>query len=134
MSDPLLDQPVSSIPTLLQSATVQDNLLLKLNMVDTILNAVDDDMAKRLNTERLKRYLHSSYLDDTEFMRRLKQYSTMMSHTELALELLGQDYLSHPEFSWDEEFEQVIGNLNKELNRIVGMLLKEYTKGESIEF
>jgi hypothetical protein len=135
MADPLLDgQQQNSIPSILQTLIFQENLLLKLNAVDTVLNALDDKVAATISAKKLKGYLHRNYLDDISFMRNLKRYSKLTENTELAMEYFGQDFLSHPETAFDEEFEATLATLNKRLNRIIGLLLKEYQKGEDIEF
>jgi hypothetical protein len=132
--DPLLDQQQTSIPSILQTLIFTPDLVAKLNGIDVCLNAIDDDVAKKVKAAQIRKILHEKYLDDVEFMRRLKLYSTMMGHTELAAELLGQDFLSHPEFNFSEELEHELAELNKFLNKIIGLLIKEYQQGEKIEF
>lgn len=132
--DPVLEGQTSTIPSILQQLIFSPDLLTKLNVTDVVLNALDDDVAQKINAAKIRKYLHQNYLDDVNFMRQLKLYSTMMSNTELAAELMGNDYLSHPEYNFSEENEANLARLNRQLNRIVGLLLKEYQQGEKIEF
>jgi hypothetical protein len=130
----LNEQQSTSVPAILQSLIFSDNILLKLNGIDVVLNACDDAIGKALDTNAIRESLHKLYLDDINFMRKLKLYSKMMENTETALELMGQDYLTHQEFSFDEDFEKILSGLNKQLNKIIGQLLKAYMGGVEVEY
>ena len=126
-----LDQPKTSVPQLLNQLIFVDNLYQKLNALDTILNAIEDTIAVALNLKRIQTELHK-YIDNIEFMRQLKLYSKMCENTETCLELMGQDFLTHPEFNFSEELEEELATLNKKLNKVIGQLIKEYAKQEEI--
>jgi predicted metal-dependent enzyme (double-stranded beta helix superfamily) len=126
-----LDQPKTSVPQLLNQLIFVDNLYQKLNALDTILNAIEDTIAEALNLKRIQTELHK-YIDNIEFMRQLKLYSKMCENTETCLELMGQDFLTHPEFNFSEELEEELATLNKKLNKVIGQLIKEYAKQEEI--
>lgn len=126
-----LDQPKTSVPQLLNQLIFVDNLYQKLHALDTILNAIDDTIAAALNLKRIQADLHK-YIDNIEFMRQLKLYSKMCENTETCLELMGQDFLTHPEFNFSEDLEEELATLNKKLNKVIGQLIKEYAKQEEI--
>lgn len=130
----LAEQQTTSIPGILQNLIFQENLSLKLNALDTCLHAIDENVAQKIGATKIRASLHQKYLDNIDFMRKLKLYSKMLENTETALELMGSDYLTHPEFVFDAEFETILSGLNKELNRLIGQMLKEYGKGDEYEY
>jgi len=122
------------IPALLKQMVYEDNVMKRLQAMDTLLSAIDEDIAKKLKTKEFKKELNVSYLDDVIFIRKLKLYSKMNENVETAIEYLGEDYVTHPEFIFDEKFEVKVNILNKKINNFTGNLLKEYSMGDSIEF
>jgi len=134
MAEESLSEPSSNIPSILMHIMSQNDILLKLNMVDTVLSAIDEDKAKKIDAQKLKAYLHKKYLGDPDFMRRLKLNSTITNHPELSLEYYGQDFLTHEEYNFNADQEKEFAELNKLLNLNIGLLLKEYLKGDNIEF
>lgn len=131
----LLDEGNGSITiSLLQTIFTQDNMFLKLNQMDTCLSALDEKLVKETNAHIFKKWLNEKFLKDTNFIRQLKIYSKINENTETALEYFGQDFISHPEFAFDKDFEKKLAYLNKQINHFTGKLLKELTKGETLEF
>jgi len=119
------------IPSLLSSLYIEDNLYKKINMVNILLNGLDDDIKKRVNTNNFKKIIEI-YMDNTNFIRRLKLYCILLENTETAMEYLGTDYLTHEEFIFDKDFEILVNILNQRINNFVGNLLKIYSEGEKI--
>jgi len=119
------------IPSLLSSLYIEDNLYKKINMVNILLNGLDDDIKKRVNTNKFKKIIQI-YMDNTNFIRRLKLYCILLENTETAMEYLGTDYLTHEEFIFDKDFEILVNILNQRINNFVGKLLKIYSEGEKI--
>jgi len=134
MSDDLLGDDVSPMQSLIQTLFFHNDIQIKLNGMDSILSSLDDEIAKKLKAKEFRAYLHKKYLDDVQFMRRLKFYSTICSNHELSMEYFSQqEFLSHQEFNFDPKLEKELADLNKILNEFAGKLLKEYTKGGELD-
>lgn len=134
MPEDLLSDDVSPMQSLISTLFFHNDMLVKLNGVDSILSSLDDEITKKMKAKEFRAYLHKKYLDDVEFMRRLRFYSTICSNHELSIEYFGQnDYISHPEYQFDAKFEKTLAELNKILNEFAGKLLKEYTKGGELD-
>lgn len=121
------------IPEILHSIVFEENIFKKLNAVDVVVNALEDDVAHQVNAKQFKQWLHKQFIDNDKFMRRLNLYSKMNDNVETALELFGSDYVTHPEFMYDEQFFSTINTLHKRINEFIGRLLKEFHASESIE-
>ena len=131
--DILFDEQKSIIPQFLSQIIFEIDLLKKLNSVDTIISALDEKTATLCHAKEFKNWLHENYLDNVEFMRQLKIYTHMNSTPETALEYYGQDFLTHQEYAFDEQFEKTILRLNKQINYFVGILLREVSKATEIK-
>lgn len=134
MAQFVLDEKKDLLPTLLQGIVFESDLLKKLNAVDTIISALDDKMAENSGAITFKNWLHSKYLDNTLFMRQLKLHTAIIENVETKIEYYSQDYLTHQEYIFDADFEQVIITINKTINHFVGRLLRELGKGEELPF
>lgn len=134
MTDQLiLDEGKNFIPSLLQQVVFMENLFVKLNAVDTLISSMDNDIIEKTNGKEFRKWLHINYLKNVEFMRQLKIYVRISEQTETALEYFGQDFLTHQEFVFDEEFEKKLSFLNRKLNHFIGTLLRETNKADTFE-
>lgn len=122
------------IPNLLSQLVYEENILRRLRAINTLSQAVDDDIAKLLDIPTFLKTLNKNYLKNVEFLRRLKLYSKINDNIETAIEYHSTDYITHQEYVFDEQFEAQVEELSSFIDKMVGLLLKEYSKGESIEF
>lgn len=104
----------------------------RLNGCDTLLSALDKDLALKINAKAYKAWIHS-LLDDIAFIRQLSLFCRVSEIPETALELYSQDYLTHPEFQYDEEFSKKIVEINKRLSKMLGHILREYNTLDQFE-
>jgi len=144
---------------ILTNLIFEDNMLKKIWGTDIIINALDKDMKKdliievsiknekiievsiknenneiekiKMNVIQFQKYLHT-LLDDINFMRKLEHNTHMKSNVETSIELFGQDFISEPEFNYNIEFEKKLIEIQKNLAKFLGSLLKELSKGEDI--
>lgn len=130
----MLEDSKEFIPSLLQQLVYESNIFVRLQAMDTLLSAIDDDMARKLEVAKFKKWLNHKYLKRVDFMRQLKLYSKINDNVETSIEYHGQDYLTHSEYIFNEDFENEVMELSKYINHYVGKLLKEFAKGEAIEF
>ena len=121
------------LTTLAQQLVFESSLLVKLNAIEPIINALDPDQAKAVGAPAFKTWL-SKLTQDTKFMRQLKIYTTIISNVETSIEYVGQDYLTHPEYQFDEAFEKKLSRINKTINEFTGKLIRELNKEQVIEF
>lgn len=134
MTDTLsLDDGQSPILSLLQQAVFEDNVFRKLNAVDILISALDDEISDKKQAKAMKTYLHKEVLSNQEFMRRLHLFSRISDHPETAIAYYGQDFSTHPEFHFNKEFMERLSVINKKLNSFIGTLIKELAKGDEIE-
>jgi len=128
-----LDDGQSPILSLLQSAVYEDNILKRLNATDTLISALEDNIADKNQAKLMRKYIHEEVLSNEDFMRRLKLFTRIDEHAETSIEYFGQDFLTHPEFHFDKEFISKLSEINKKLNHFIGTLIKEYSRGDQIE-
>lgn len=133
-NDLLLDDGKDIVSQLLQQLVYEPNISLRLQAMDTLLSAIDDDMAFKVKAKEFKKFLNQNYMKNTNFMRQLKLYSKINDNVETSIEYHGQDYLTHSEYIFNEDFESEVMKLSKYINHFVGKLLKEYSRGQQIEF
>jgi len=132
--DLILDDGNQIIPSLLNQLVYEENIMRRLQAMDTLCSACDEKIDMKLKVKEFKTELRKKYLSRVNFLRRLKLYSKINDNVETAIEYHGQDYITHPEYIFDDDFEVEITELNKKINSFVGELLKEFARGESIEF
>ena len=132
--DILLDDGKQLIPSLLQQLVFETNIMTRLQAMDTLLSGIDEEMKKQMDVDEFKLWLNQNFLKKTLFMRKLKLYSKINENVETAIEYHGQDYLTHAEFVFNEDFEKEVMHLTRRINSFVGKLIKEYSKGEGIDF
>lgn len=134
MSDILdLGEGQSPILSLLQQSVFEDNMFKKLNAVDILISGLDSDIAENTNAKSMKVYLHKEVLSNESFMRQLQMFARISDHPETAIEYFGQDFITHPEFHFDRVFINKLATINKKVNHFIGLLIKEYSQGESLE-
>ncbi len=129
-----LEEGSGLIPSLLSQLVFEENVIRRLRAINTIIRAVDDEIKNKLKIDTFKIILNHKYLKNVEFMRQLKLYSKMNDNIETSLEYHGTDYITHQEFIFDEKFDIEIEKLSSMIDKLVGNLIKEYSKGESIDF
>lgn len=127
-----LDEQQSPLPSILQQCVFEDNIFRKLQAVDILISALDDDMLKKIKGIKMKNWLHTNFINNVEFMRQLRLHSKVGEHPETSIEYYGQDFLTHPEFVFDAKFVETLTDLDKKLNHFIGKLLKEFSKTEDI--
>lgn len=130
----LLDEGNNLIPSLLSQLVFEENIMRRLRAINTITKAVDDEISKKLKIDIFNIVLNQKYLKDVSFLRRLKLYSKINENIETSIEYHGTDYITHQEYIFDEDFEKQIEELSSMIDNFVGKLIKEYSKGESIDF
>ena len=130
----IMDEGNQIIPSLLNQLVYEENIMKRLQAMDTLCSACDEGIDVKLKVKDFKEEIRKKYLSKVDFLRRLKLYSKINDNVETAIEYHGQDYITHPEYIFDDEFEIKITELNKKINSFVGELLKEFARGESIEF
>ena len=145
----LEEEANNPLHNILTNLIFEDNMLKKIWGTDIIINALDKDMKKdliievsiknenneiekiKMNVIQFQKYLHT-LLDDINFMRKLEHNTHMKSNVETSIELFGQDFISEPEFNYNIEFEKKLIEIQKNLAKFLGSLLKELSKGEDI--
>lgn len=120
------------IQAIIQQIIFNDNLLQKLRATDVIINALDENIAEKTNAKAFQKFIHSIF-EDTAFIRRLTYLSYIKTNIETALEYTGYDYISNPDFHYDETMEKKMQMIEKRLAKFLGNILKELNKGEDIE-
>jgi hypothetical protein len=127
-----LGEQNNSLLNYIQQVSLEKNVFQKLEYTDIIINALDDDIKKRVKAKEFQKYIHELYADD-EFMRKLEYVSTVKENVESSLEYFGFDYASAPDFTYQKETEEKIKEIRKELSRFFGSLIKEMSKGVELE-
>lgn len=130
--DELFQDKSDIIPKLIQELMFEDNIIRRLNGTQVLLNAIDENIGDALGIKKEQAWLNT-IIDNTQLMRKIRFITKIIEVPETALELYGQDYYSHPEFYFDANFHKRITDINKRISKILGSVLKEYTKGEEFE-
>jgi len=128
-----LNEPNALLPAIIHQLVFEDNLLRRLNGIDTLLSSLDNDLALKVDAKKHKKWI-KEYLNNIDFIRKLSLHCKVVEIPETALELYSMDYLTHPEFNFDEKFNQEIIRINSHLSEIIGIIIKEYSAEEEIEF
>lgn len=132
MMDLNIGEQNNSLLNYIQQVSLEKNVFQKLEYTDIIINALNDDIKKKVKAKEFQRYIHNLYADD-EFMRKLEYVSTIKDNVESSLEYFGFDYASAPDFTYQKETEERIKEIRKELAKFFGTLLKEMNKGVELE-
>lgn len=122
------------VVSMLQNIAFETNLYKKLHAVDVVCSALDDETAKSVNAKEFKNHINKEYLLNKKFIRKLKLISMLENYPETSIELSAQDYITHPEFHYDEKIHDKIAYLNRLINHFTGKCMKELNKGVSIDF
>lgn len=118
---------------MVQQVVFNDNLLLKLRATDVLINALEDEARENTEAEKFQKYIHALFADKA-FIRRLTYLTTLKQNIETHIEYAGFDYLSNPDFHYDEAFETRSMLIEKKLAEFLGKLLKELnSKGLKVE-
>ncbi len=128
----LPNEESNPIHNLLTNCIFQDNLLIKMRVTDTIINSLDSDIKTKTKANIFKKFMQDIF-NDIEFMRKFEYNAQLKSNIETSIELLGFDYLSEPEFHFNNDFEKKLSEIHNKLSIFHGALLKELNKGNSIE-
>lgn len=117
-----------------QQVVFEPDILRKLEAVDSLISALDSNIAQKTNAKALKAYIHKEILSNENLSRKLELLRRVTEHPETAIEYFGQDYITHPEFHFDSEFWNLLKDVRRRVNIFVGKVLKEMTTGEEIMF
>jgi len=127
-----LGEGSNPLQNVVQQLIFESNLMVKLEATDIVINALDKKISNKTNSKEFQKFLHSLF-DDNDFMRRLEYVSRIKDNIETSLEYTGMDYLSSEDFSYDVDFEKKLVAIKKRLQRFLGILLKEFSKGIELE-
>ncbi len=114
---------------LLQSLTFETNFFKRIQGLEVIFGMIDDELGNRVNLTEFKEFL-IEYTEDKNFMRKTRLISTIEDTPETAIELYGFDYISNPDFQYDEDFMVKRRNIEKRINMFIGELMRESANGE----
>lgn len=120
------------IPSLLNQLFDEENYLNKINMAYVIVCGLEPDVFKAVDGKKFKQFLEK-FINNVNFIRKLKMYVKINENIETAIEYLGRDYITHEEFVFDAKFEAMILAVNKRINAFTGVLLREYAKADTFE-
>lgn len=129
-----IDDGNSPLPQMLQQIAFEENIYKKMQAVDVICSSLSSKISKKVKGTQFKKWLNESYLENTDFIRKLKLISKLEAYPETAIELSSLDFVTHPEFHYDEDFQNAVTELNKQLNHFIGKCIRELSKGNSINF
>lgn len=129
-----IDDGNSPLPQMLQQIAFEENIYKKMQAVDVICSSLSGKISKKVKGTQFKNWLNETYLENTEFIRKLKLISKLEAYPETAIELSSLDFVTHPEFHYDEDFQNAVTELNKKLNHFIGKCIKELSQGNSISF
>lgn len=129
-----IDEGSNPLLPLIQNLVFEENLSKRLNALDIILGSIDTETGKIVGCVAFKRYLRQNYITNLKFMRKLRLYSKIQENIETSIEYCGDDFISHPEYIFDDDFEKSAKKLELLMNNFIGRLLKYYTKTDIIEF
>jgi hypothetical protein len=121
----------SSISFIVQQIIFNDNLLHKLRATDVIINALDDKTKVETGALSFQKYIYSIFAD-LEFMRQLNFISIVRTNAEVGLEYYGRDFVSEPEFNFQEENEKRFVEIERRLAKFLGLILKTSQKGTTL--
>lgn len=121
----------TTLPSVVNHIIFESNLQKKLEATDVVINALNKDIMDKTKAKEFQKFLHNIF-DDKGFMRKLSFYSQLKDVPELSIEYSGIDYLSMPDFQYDELYEDRIVDIKKKLQKFLGALLREFSKGVEI--
>lgn len=127
-----LNENANPLHNTIQNIIFSDNILIKLNAINVVINSLNDKIRTKTNANEIKKMIMNLYKDQ-KFMRKLKYYSQIKNNIELSVEYYGFDYLSSSDYQYDEEFEQRLTEIELKLSQFMGKVLKEISKGVEIE-
>ena len=128
----LANQTQSPVQAIIQQIAFSDNLMQNLKATNMIINSLDNELKTKTNAIKIKKILIESR-KDKRFMRKLTYLSKIKSNTELAVEYLGFDYPSSPDYQYDIKVEQRMVEIEEQLEEFLGKLLRELNKGAEIK-
>jgi len=120
------------LQNVVQQIVFESNLQKKLEATDVVINALDDSIRQKTKAKEFQKFLHSLF-DDNLFMRKLSLISQMRDIPELSVEYTSFDYLSTPDYHYDTEFEIKLIGIKKKLQKFLGSLIREFSKGIELE-
>jgi len=127
------DEDRSPVINLLQDIAREESTLKRLRMVETVCSALPVDIAKKMQASRFRKHIGDNYLHNHKFIRRLKLISRLESHPETAIELAGEDFITHPEFAYNEEFHGKIAQLDSLISDFTGKCMKNLSGASEVE-
>lgn len=123
----------SLLPTLLTQLATEKDLEIRLQLIELITASLDDNVLAEVGADKIMKFLNKNFFNDKKFMRQFRIINNLSINPELAIEYLGEDYPSHPEFQYQSDVELKVAKLRSTLNIFCGKLIKTANKGESIE-
>lgn len=146
-----LDEAQSPLLSILQQVVFEDNFLRKIKAVDILISALEKDTAKsirilvevqedgkivkkKVDAYGFRRYIHQEVLSNDKFRRKVELFARVTDHVETGIEYFGADFITHPEFIYNAEFMSKLAKIERVMHHFVGKLIKEYSKGEEVEF
>jgi len=127
-----LGEGANPLQNVVQQIIFESNLQKKLEATDVVINALDKNIIDVTKAKEFQKFLHNLF-DDERFMRVLGLISQMKEIPEISIEYQGTDFLSTPDYHYDAEFEKKIVVIKKKLQKFLGSLLKEFSKGMELE-
>jgi hypothetical protein len=128
-----VNEPKSLLPSVIMSLCFEQSVFSRLQALEIVLNSLEQDRADEIGATKFKQWLNKYFLSNLDFMRKLKLHSQIQTNPELCFEYNSIDFDSHPEFKFDKLFEKELQSLNSQINKFVGILLREAQKGETVE-
>jgi len=116
---------------MLQMLTFETNFFKRIQALEIILKMMDDNLSKEVKADSFDKFM-KKYTNDSDFMRKTMLVSTMEDNVETALEYYGFDYISSPDFAFDEDFFKTRRMIDQKINEFTGLVMKELNKEEDL--
>jgi len=117
--------------SLLLALTFETNFFKRIQGLEVIFGMIDEKLGKTVDIDEFKEFL-IEYTENKDFMRKTRMVSTMEETPETCLELYGFDYISSPDFQFDESFMNKRRIIEKRINTFIGELIKESSSKEDL--
>jgi len=127
------DMKTDNILELLKSIIAEENIIKRFQVIEIVLHIMDENTQLKVNAKSFKKLMKEIYADK-ELLQKIKFYCNIIQVPETALEYFGRDYASNPEYSYDPEFNDKIDSINTEINKFIGLVIKQLTDSETDGF
>jgi len=127
------DEKTARIFAVLQAIIFEDNLFVRIQAIDTVINMLDYKLQKKTMAIPFQKWLHN-ILDDNEFNRKIRLVSKFSDNIEASIEYFsGQEFITTPELNYDPELNEKVNKINKSINKFIGIIIKELNVISEIE-